>query len=320
MTMQVPESIARAYEEELAVVAALRVHASSRLRIIAANNSWLFDDRVKAPESALSKLEMGRVSLREMNDLYAAMLVVPTQKHVAAATDAVLTSFSGEVRPARLTDASSFVYDDIHVIAKLRGRISPLAVPHVSVLDRQFEIQIHTGVQYAWWRATHDDIYKGSSSAGRSWAAKRASGQARASLELIDGVLADFEGAAHLQKAPLSEVDPAEVAREWLRYWSASRRPTDEVRFASTSWAIATAAEIHPDQITQQFVSGALDAYVGRADITPIQVVTIACHLIDGDEIYPRLLAAERRVLVTSELVTAYPPFGDAPAELIATI
>jgi len=59
---------------------------------------------------------------------------------------------------------------------------------------------------------------------------------------------------------------------------------------------------------------------VAHTDITPVQVVVIACHLIEGDAVYARLKAAERRVLVTSELVTAYAPLGDAPAELIAAI
>jgi len=314
--VRIPESVTRAYEEELALVEPLRRHASTRLRILAADNSWLFDDRIKSVESALSKLETGRSSLPEMNDLYAAMLVVPTQKHVAPASDAILRSFSGQIRPARPVEASSFVYDDIHIIATLRGKISPRAVPHPAVLDRPFEIQIHTGVQYAWWRATHDDIYKGSSPVGRSWAAKRASGQARASLELVDGVLADFEAAARLQKTMSSYDDEAgEGVRAWLQYWPRSRRPADEIRFASTAAAIAVAAGVDQDSITQKLAVGDLEPFIAAAELTPIQVVLIACHLIAGRAMFPNLAAAQQRVLITGELLAAYPALSALPYE-----
>lgn len=313
--MRIPDSVTRAYEEELALVEPLRTHASNRLRILAADNSWLFDDRIKPAESALSKLETGRASLRDMHDLYAAMIVVPTQKHVKPASEAVLRSFTGQVRPARTLEASSFVYDDVHIIAMLRGKISPRAVPHPAILDRPFEIQIHTGAQYAWWRATHDDLYKGSSAAGRSWAAKRASGQARASLELIDGVLADFEAAAQLQRNARQDEDPGEPVREWLQHWQPRNRPADEVRFVSTATAIALAAGVDTDAITQRLAAGDLAQFIAAPDLTPVQVILIACHRIGGSTIFPRLAAAKQRVLVTDELILAYPAFSDLPAE-----
>jgi Region found in RelA / SpoT proteins len=312
--MRIPDSVTFAYEEELALLEPLRHHASRRLRILAANNSWLFDDRVKSSESALSKMESGRSSLRDMNDLYAAMIVVPTQKHVAAASDAILTSFSGEVRPARPIEASSFVYDDVHITATLRGKISPRAVPHPAVLDRPFEIQIHTGVQYAWWRATHDDIYKGSSAAGHSWAAKRASGQARASLELVDGVMADFEAAAGLQRVMGSrDEDAGESARAWLQNWPRSKRPADEVRFASTAVAVTTAAAVDRDSVTQRLTAGELAEFISNPSLTPIQVILIACHLVAGPSMFSNFASAQQRVLVTGELLAAYPAFSAFP-------
>lgn len=312
--MRIPDTVNIAYEEELALVEPLRHHASRRLRILAADNSWLFDDRVKSIESALSKLETGRSSLRDMHDLYAAMIVVPTQKHVDAASEAILRSFSGQVRPARLVEASSFVYDDLHITARLRGKISPRAVPHPAVLDRAFEIQIHTGVQYAWWRATHDDIYKGSSAAGRSWAAKRASGQARASLELVDGVMADFEAAARLQKSMGSYDDDAgESVRAWLRLWPRSRRPADEIRFSATAVAVTSAAGVDRGLITQKLAAGDLSEFLTNPELTPIQVILVACHLIAGSSIFSNFAIARQRVLVTGELLAAYPAFNALP-------
>lgn len=307
--MRIPDSVALAYDDELVLVEELRTIASNRLRIVAANNGWLFDDRIKSAESALSKLETGRTSLREMHDLYAAMLVVPTQKHVKAAIDAVLSSFNGKRRLAAALDASSFVYDDVHILASLRGKISPRAVSHPVILDRMFEIQIHTGVQYAWWRATHDELYKGSGPASRSWGAKRASGQARASLELLDGVLADFEAAARLQMDGAQQDDPGDELRSWLHHWPRSRRPEDEVRFVSTASTFVRLAAVQTSEITVLLESGDLAAYVRAPEITPIQVVLIACHRLGGDSIFTAFAQAGQRLLLTSEVLAVYPGF-----------
>jgi hypothetical protein len=314
--MHIPESVTRAYEEELALIEPLRERAGSRLRIISADNGWLFDDRIKSPESCLSKLEAGHASLRSMHDFYAAMVVVPTQRHVDAASSAVLAAFDGQVKPARTDNPSSFVYDDLHIIASLRGKVSPRAVPHPAVLDRQFEIQIHSGVQYAWWRATHDGLYKGRDPSRRSWAASRASGQARASLELVDGVLADFETAAKLQKNISRTTDQAEAAAAWLDAWPARRRPTDGVRFATTVSTIADAAEIAPDDIASLLENGSMDQYLSNPNITPVQAIIIACHLVGGNAIFQKLSDSRRLLLITEELVLSYSPFDAIPAAL----
>ena len=318
--MRVPESVARAYEEERAVVEAVRKYASSRLRILAANNSWLFDDRIKsAPgEHPVEARDRPYVATRHGRDLYAAMLVVPTQKHVRAASDAVLRSLNGELRPARDVEASLFRVRRRARNRKLRGKVSPGTVSHPAVLDRQFEIQIHTGVQYAWWRATHDELYKGSS-CRRLWAARRASGQARASLELIDGILADFEAAARLQRNIPQGEDPGETARGWLAHWSRASRPADEIRFASTASAIARTAEVELNAIAQRLSAGDLQPFVS-ARITPVQVILVACHLIGGDAIFPRFLAAHHRLLITDELLAAYPPLDGVPFGLRVSI
>jgi ppGpp synthetase/RelA/SpoT-type nucleotidyltranferase len=310
LTVLIPDSVRRAYEEEVALIEPLRKFAGSRLRIIAADRSWLFDDRVKSPESCLSKLEAGFPSLREMHDVYAAMLVVPTLNQLDAASEAVLRAFNGQVKATRTDEPSSFVYDDLHVIATLRGRISPRAVPHPAVLDRRFEIQIHTGVQYAWWRATHDGIYKGSPGlGGDSWAVRRASGQARASLELIDGVLADFAKAAQLQRHASRGVEPDVAIGEWLKAWAPARRPSDVVRFAKTAQEIVTAAEISLDDVGSLLRGGTVSRYVADPRLTPIQTVVVCCHILGGDPVFQRLGEANRRILVTDEAIDTYRGF-----------
>lgn len=312
--MNIPESVIRAYETEMTLIEPVRHFASSRLRLLANNNSWLFDDRVKSIESALSKMEADGKPLSDIHDLYAAMIVVPTHNHVESAVKAVVGAFSAEVRPRRSSDASSFVYDDIHIIASLRDKVSPRVVPHPSCLDRRFEIQIHTGVQYAWWRATHDSLYKGSSETGRSWAAKRASGQARAALELIDGVMADFETAASLQTITHSVQDPGESVRSWLFLWPKRSRPADELRFTDTVVEACKIAGIELGEVEKALFSGSVDDLIANVELTPIQIVLIVCHKIRGDALFGSLKQSGRKVLITEEMVHSYPPFGALPA------
>jgi ppGpp synthetase/RelA/SpoT-type nucleotidyltranferase len=304
--MIIPESVQMAYERELEVITPLRGNASSRLRLVAADNDWLFDDRVKSAESVLSKLDSGYPALSSMHDFYAAMLVVPTQKDIGKAVNAVQRSLNARVKPSKLSDVSSFAYDDVHMIAKLRGKVSPAAVTHAVVLDREFEVQIHTGVQYAWWRATHDSLYKDTGSSGATWEAKRASGQARAALEMIDGILSDFHAAGRLQPMRPMPSGDVPVALGWADYWSKRQRPDDRIRFSGSALAIIGACGIDPADVSGLLAAGALQSYVDDKALTPVQVILIACHILGGDAIFAALASIEHKVLVTSELVSAY--------------
>lgn len=313
--MKIPESFALAYDEQLAVIQPLQELASTRLRLLAVDSGWLFDDRIKTPESCLSKIETGKVQLSHMQDMYAAMIVVPTQGEIELARTEILKLFAGRAKATKTDEVTSFVYDDLHIIASLQGMISPVAVPHRSVLEREFEIQIHTGVQYAWWGATHDYFYKGKLLGVGSRAADRASRQAFAVLELVDGVMANFTAAAGLQHDKWQ--NPIEDAPfELLNRWPTRSRPKDEVRFAQTVRGLCADVAVNLCDVDEIFDGEVLRSLLGNSGVTPIQCVAVACHIAAGEEFFVRLGAAGRRVLVTQELLESYPPFVGMPEHL----
>lgn len=317
--MRVPDSVAAAYEAELATVVVLQEFAQKRLRILCADNDWLFDDRLKSPESALSKLEAGTGTLADMVDLYAAMVVVPTLNEIEAARRAIGVKFTIEPKLRDTGKPSSFVYDDVHLVARLEGKVSPAGLPP-DVLRRRFEIQIHTGVQYAWWRATHDTTYKGDIMSAHDWAVLRTVGQARASLELLDTVMSDFVAAAQLRPREIPQDDTFEAIAKWLDHWPKSRRPVDTVRFVSTTKRLIDASHLTVAEVEAALNTGAFGGVVSSPVISPTQAITILVCELRGDRLIELLKEGGLRVLITPEMIELRPGLVELPADIIVSI
>jgi ppGpp synthetase/RelA/SpoT-type nucleotidyltranferase len=303
MPMLVPTSFALAYRVELAAADELMRIAGQRLyNGVCRPNQWLFDDRVKSDESALSKLLLGPVpSLAEMQDMYAATIVVPTRGELDAATRAVQASLpDSRVVRRRLGDPATFVYDDVHIIARLGTAATGLSP---GLREREFEVQIRTGLQYAWWRATHKVIYKG----GRTWPLVRTASQVRASLELLDTVLANLRETARLQQV---EADPADAELErlacWLERWDEGRRPADAPRFATAASDLMSAAGTTADEVERLLAEERGADLIADEHIAPLQAVLallVEAHGAALAEALPR----RRYVLVTEELIRVSP-------------
>jgi hypothetical protein len=248
----------------------------------------------------MAKLEAGSAaSLADMQDLWAAIVVVPTTAEVAAAIKGLLATFEGTEKPRRSTDAQAFPYDDVHVIAQLGNKVSR-AVAGDEVRHRRFEVQVHTGLEYAWWRATHDTLYKGGR---RDWQTVRVASQARASLELLDAVLGDLHGAGQLQMDRPPEADPDNLEpAAWLELWRPSDRPHDILRFCETVVGLAGACGLRLADIEAYLHSDEARPLVGERDLTPTQVVVLAVAALVGASLPDRLRKAGRRVLITPEM------------------
>ena len=288
------------------VVLPLASVAGTRLRVLCAEHGWLFDDRIKSIESCLSKLEAGSAELASLHDLYGAMVIVPTQNELDPACEAILQSFSGELK-TRSIPADTFVYDDIHVLAKLEGKVSPRSVPFAQVLEREFEIQVRTGMQYAWWRATHEAMYKSSDESSHTWEMKRAAGQARASLELLDGLLSDLPAAATLQRPRASDTDEMKPKR-LLQSWSPAARPEDVFRFCLSVNRLLRATSFDLDKLEQILSEAGFAEVIRSRDVTPFQAVTIALERALGSaDLSSSLITAGFSVLVTPEMIAVEP-------------
>jgi len=303
--MRVPGSFALAYLRERKTAEELQRVAGSRLNnLLCRPNQWLFDDRVKDEESALAKLELGPVpALESMQDLYAATIVVPTTAEVDDAVGAIEADLPG-ARVVRRPkgSAEAFAYDDVHVIASL-GHQAP-GLPR-AFQEREFEIQIRTGLQYAWWRATHDVTYKGGA---RSWRVSRVASQVRASLELLDSVLGDLRGAAGLQAKTADEVDAAfERVAGWLEGWPEGRRPREATRFVDAVQALSQASGLGLDRLEALLEDGEGRRLAAEEEVTPFQAILGITLSECGPTALCDLPRRHRFVLVTEELERACP-------------
>lgn len=314
--MLLPSSFETAYWEQRANAEAVQVVADSVLRIEVCGNDhgdtddhrgWLFAARVKAPESALARLEVGPVkSLKKMRDLYAATVVVPTRREIPEAVAAVEAAFPGaRLQNRRVGDADTFIYDDVHVLATLGDRVS---VTQPGIADLTFEVQVRTGLQFAWWRATHDVLYKGQPG---SWQLRRVAAQARAALELLDTTLADLTATASLTDSPNDERDAdAERRAKWVDTWSEPQRPANRVRFAESTATLLDAAGVGLEDAERLLRSDRGQALRATIEITPVQVVLALLVETCGID-WMKSLPGPVRVLVTTELEEAAPAAAD---------
>ncbi|WP_427173791.1 hypothetical protein [Arthrobacter sp. 92] len=316
--MRIPDSVAFAYDSALDTINSLAEVAGTRLQIICKEKNWLFDQRIKSIESCLSKLETGSAPLDQLHDFYATTVVVPTQNEIEPACQVLLSEFEASIKEKPMAAAESFVYDDVHIIARLEGKVSPRAVPSTAVLRREFEIQVRTGVQFAWWRATHDAMYKSSDSASHGWQMRRTAGQARAALELLDGLLSDLPRAALLQRAPQHPDVDDMLAQKWLSLWPITSRPRDAYRYCRTVDRLLKTCDLTFDQVDSVIMASSFSPIVNEREITPTQAVLVAIERIIGASLGSLLLSANGKVLVTDELIQVAPTLAGLPNEVVA--
>ena len=315
--MRTPNSFALAYVPHRALGDKLEELAGPRLQTLCRTHGWLFADRVKDEESALAKLQMSPVqSLSTLHDVYASTIVVPTTAQVQDAVAVVEAAFPGaEVVPRRRPRADTFRYNDTHVYANLGAHAAGLAD---AIRDRKFEIQIKSGLQYAWWRATHDVLYKG---AERSWQVSRVAGQIRAALELMDTQLGNLRRSAEVQ-GPLpaddADEDFAEVAG-WLSRWDEDRRPENISGFVRSVQDIRKAASLSAAAIAALLDGDEGQKLIANPDVTPFQAVLTAVVLDKGAAVIDRV-QPDIFVLVTEEMLAAAPTIADITEARLARL
>jgi ppGpp synthetase/RelA/SpoT-type nucleotidyltranferase len=311
--MNIPYSFMSAYRREKAVADKISRRAGTRLRILCSQQQrgWLVTERVKDPESALAKLQLGMVPrLDAMQDLYGATVVVPTRREIDTAVTALQSEFPGaELVRRRRGDPRTFLYDDTHVLAWLG---SHGVGESDEVRERRFEIQVRTGLQFAWWRATHDTVYKGGI---RDWRLDRVASQVRGNLEMLDGILANLEKGADLLEARDTDRDQEfELISGWLELWPTAQRPSDAARFVETVKDLLGAGRI--DVVAGRALLQ--DAYgrglVANPDIPPAQAFLAAVVHVRGLAPLFRRPEKKRWILVTDELANACPPLRKIPS------
>jgi hypothetical protein len=203
--MKVTRSIRDVYEEGIASVTELARFTDDILRPIGVRHKWHYESRVKSLDSFALKIESGRISdPPRLEDWFAAMLVVPNKSNIRTAVDLlsgdevrlIVESRRPPDEAATTKPPDSFRFDDLRLYVR---HSQPSGLPPRPFLDRQFEIQIKTFLQYAWGIATHDKIYK----ADRlSWGAERIAFQTKATLEHVEASIANLDALELASPAP----------------------------------------------------------------------------------------------------------------------
>ncbi len=307
--MVIPTSFLVRCREQEAIVKRVQMRAEPRLRRLCDDNRWLFEGRIKPAESVLAKLQLGELrSIEDMHDFYATTVVVPTRAELEDAVTKVMAAFGeADRKPPRLRDPEAFIYDDAHVIARLGplgGNLEPAEVE-----QRAFEVQVRTGLQWAWWRATHDQVYKGSD----DWRLRRAAASVRAVLESAEGDLADLQGAAERLGVPAG-IEPdadAEAIGLWPSMWPEARRAADPRRFVENVQVYLAAAGLDVTGCGELLKSTRSAELIATRELTPAQTILILLAEECGATFISALRAYGRFVLVTDEMRSASTCFSD---------
>jgi ppGpp synthetase/RelA/SpoT-type nucleotidyltranferase len=312
--MIIPSSFQAAYSSEKAILEEVQEVASSRLAALCRKNQWLFAERIKSEESTLARLQLGDIhSLSEIVDFYGATVIVPTKNELEAATDAVVNLFDhAEIQKERNTDPRAFPYDDVHVRARLGASATRALDP---VRARRFEVQVRTGLQYAWWWATHDVIYK---AGAQEWSAHRLASQVRASLELLDDVLANLKKVSELQPDRTTEGEEEfKTTAALLTNWAVEQRPKDVRRFCESSLAYMRAADLTVDELVALVRNDANSDVIGIPGITPAQGVLIVVFRAHSERLVQGMTNDGRRIFASPEMVEACSELAELDADLL---
>lgn len=190
--MGVPAEVRDAYIAVEPTLRALQEYLRAALRPWCDRRGFAFLDRIKTVESLAEKLESGRYARwSDLDDLYAATIVVPTAKREEDVL-AFLTVLAVEDELRRRNSTRKppdvFRFDTTRFI----GRLNPpeeLGLP-ANINRIKFEVQIPTVFEHAWAVATHDLVYKGDAV---TWNNLRLAAQLKAAVEQIDLLIATFE-------------------------------------------------------------------------------------------------------------------------------
>jgi ppGpp synthetase/RelA/SpoT-type nucleotidyltranferase len=189
--MIVPGEFKAAYDKLTDLLIPIRTQAETLLRGAAvASGAEFFDVRVKPLESLYLKVEKeGKAfDFSKQDDLVAGTLIVSNKSMIAATQAAVLELFDEVMTLAsKVSKPSQFIYDDRHIIVRLRTNPIDISQPPPPV---RIEVQIKTRMQLASSAVTRELSYKPKK---LSWSRERLASQIRALVEVADDLLQKIE-------------------------------------------------------------------------------------------------------------------------------
>ncbi len=184
--MIVPSALQQLYNDISALMMEFKARAEPLLRGAArAAGGRFVEGRVKPIESLLLKLHKDArlPALAEMDDIFAATVVVPNTTCIPLLEDELRANFAIERKSELKTNRpEEFIYDDLHLFLRLN---TPLL--EEKFLKILFELQVKTEMQFASAMVTRALAYKTGS---LSWIKTRLASRIRALVEMVDEFLA----------------------------------------------------------------------------------------------------------------------------------
>lgn len=226
-------------------------------------DAWHYESRIKTLESFALKVETGRIaSLAEIEDVFAATIVVPEWSQIAEAEALVLERYELHERrpspgPGTSKSSDRFLFDDVRLFVRYRRAESERSEIRDGLL---FEIQVKTFLQHAWAVATHDVVYKTPS---RDWRRERVAFQVRASLESAEVAIGNIES---LAKSPILPSEDPEIAELnatiaiLKEHWGPELLPTNLRRLAENVQMLMLVAAGRYDNGRPEKLRALLDA------------------------------------------------------------
>jgi ppGpp synthetase/RelA/SpoT-type nucleotidyltranferase len=306
--MKVPATIRRVFEDQLAVNLRLKAQVDQLVEG-KKDKRWHYESRVKALQSFALKLESGRVPQPgQMEDFFAAMLVVPNASEVARAEQLVRNTFDVHQRrppePGKTHKApDAFPFDDLRLYLMVRP--DP-ALPPSDLVGLVFELQIKTFLQHAWSIATHDLIYKTDEV---SWSKERIAYQTKAMLEHAEVSIHEAERLAMAPALAMQDRRSTELQRliALLKaQWDEAELPADIKRLAMNLSQIVNALDLQPDRLEAILVAGkASNGGAHPANLSPY--ATVVSYLLAQEQVAMRAALAtgaraKLRVLIPNEI------------------
>jgi ppGpp synthetase/RelA/SpoT-type nucleotidyltranferase len=185
--MIIPQAINQFYVNTLPLVEKTQVRVSDIIKHFCSQNGYLFEDRIKSPESVTEKIETGRYATWSgIDDLYACTIVI----NIISEEDSVISFLEDKfekIKMIRRGEANkspdTFRFDSTRFIGKLK---QPTGLEFETVM---FEVQVKTVFDFAWAKTTHALAYK---SEKLSWQRLRLAAQLKAAVEQLDMLILGF--------------------------------------------------------------------------------------------------------------------------------
>ncbi len=308
------ELIARYQELERRAVE-LRPKVDQTLLAYAGRSGYLYESRIKTRTSYIEKLQTGRFSSTDVEDILACTLVVPTtsdvERCIRELPPAIVVA-SQRGPSSRQKDPAVFRFDEWQLTCTLATSSSTAPPP------LQFELQVKTVTIHAWGRATHALVYKGDEF---DWRRERLSAQLRALAEQADLLYDEFlRISRRVPRSRSKQTDDLQAAALALKSWiedglvPKEHRPDSAVRFAQSVLALSRSTDVSVAQIltaTQKW----LESNGHPLSVSTFQVLLgVASGLVSD---WRRV--RQFRCLITEDLEHVFPGVRSVPDSLLSS-